>query len=227
MAVLATPPVLRSGLVAWLSDNPRLRVARAGDSGERLEELVHSRRVTVVVITDDHDVHAVLGAHEPSASLPAVMVVTDDATPAREAALIRVGVAAVLPLASLTQTLLLRAVEDVVAGRRVLSAAAVARLTGGHRPLDELSRRQREVAFLLMQGRSIRSIAERLRLSESTVKTHVARLMRHLGVAGRAPLAEELTQLSQDIASLRVIDHTPETRTTFVRDSLRHETSDA
>ena len=55
---------------------------------------------------------------------------------------------------------------------------------GSAPPLD-ITDREREVLTLLAQGLSNRDLAERLYLSEATVKTHVSSLLAKLGVHSR------------------------------------------
>ena len=53
------------------------------------------------------------------------------------------------------------------------------------RRLATLSQREREVLLLLVSGHSNREIAERLFISEATVKTHVLAVLRKLGLRDR------------------------------------------
>jgi DNA-binding NarL/FixJ family response regulator len=69
-------------------------------------------------------------------------------------------------------------------------------LVGGHHltqvraQLDALlSRREREVSHQAATGISNREIAQRLGISEATVKVHLSRIFKKLGLGGRAGLA--------------------------------------
>jgi DNA-binding CsgD family transcriptional regulator len=54
--------------------------------------------------------------------------------------------------------------------------------------VEPLTPREREVALLAAGGRSSAQIGEHLHLSTRTVDTHLARVYRKLGIAGRAEL---------------------------------------
>ncbi|MDQ4091221.1 MAG: AAA family ATPase [Actinomycetota bacterium] len=70
------------------------------------------------------------------------------------------------------------------------SAAVLQRALDGARAApDPLTRREREVAALVAEGRSNREIAEHFVLSERTVETHVSRILTKLGLSSRTQLA--------------------------------------
>ena len=93
---------------------------------------------------------------------------------------------------------LLRAVRVIASGDALLSPGVTRRLvaefaarTRPARPvpgLAELTSREREVVALVASGLSNEEIAARIYVSQSTVKTHVARSMMKLGARDRAQL---------------------------------------
>lgn len=76
--------------------------------------------------------------------------------------------------------------ESVGSQRRLANGAN----PGPHRadPLDKLSKREREVFFLLAEGLPNRIIAKRLFISPRTVETHRARVIKKLGFGSTADL---------------------------------------
>ncbi len=91
---------------------------------------------------------------------------------------------------------LIEAVRTIAAGDALLAPRLVRRLVetyvrGHERPapaptaLDGLTAREQEVVRLIAQGLSNAEIAEELVLSESTVKTHVNRILGKLGLRDR------------------------------------------
>ena len=83
---------------------------------------------------------------------------------------------------------LLRAVRSAAAGEAVLSPSVAARLLDQVRqPVKEtVSQRELEVLQLVASGATNRDVAERLFVSEATVKTHLLHIYAKLGVNDRA-----------------------------------------
>jgi DNA-binding NarL/FixJ family response regulator len=83
---------------------------------------------------------------------------------------------------------LLRAVRSAAAGEAVLSPSVAARLLDQVRqPVKEtVSQRELEVLQLIASGATNREVAERLFVSEATVKTHLLHIYAKLGVNDRA-----------------------------------------
>ena len=86
-----------------------------------------------------------------------------------------------------------RAVRAAEAGEAVLDPVVAARLleelARDSEPLDRLTPREREVLVLLGRGFPNKRIAQDLRLSEKTVKTHVGHVLAKLGVTDRTQAA--------------------------------------
>ncbi|MFP5317893.1 MAG: ATP-binding protein [Acidimicrobiia bacterium] len=96
--------------------------------------------------------------------------------------------AAARPLAEEAGAIAGRLGMDVLARR---SAALLEHLSraAAAAPSDPLTRREREVAALVAEGRSNREIAEHFVLSERTVETHVSRILTKLDLSSRTQLA--------------------------------------
>ena len=99
------------------------------------------------------------------------------------------------PLDEAALARMLRADEPYVAPERAAQVWAVAcALARAPHPTYALSAREREVLDLVARGRSNRSIAATLFLSENTVRNHLARIYRTLGVSSRAEARALLRQ---------------------------------
>lgn len=96
---------------------------------------------------------------------------------------------------------LIRAVESVAEGNSVLSPQISEKVFGAvRRPdkdLGKLSAREREVLVLIAQGLSNSAIAQKLGISEHTVKTYNERLYEKLGVSSRSEAAAYGADLSR------------------------------
>jgi DNA-binding NarL/FixJ family response regulator len=85
------------------------------------------------------------------------------------------------------------AIREVAAGRRYLSEKVTEIMIGGYMqetsdPIAKLSKREREVLQMVVEGHKIVSIAELLALSPKTVETYRARVMQKLGIADTVEL---------------------------------------
>jgi DNA-binding NarL/FixJ family response regulator len=92
---------------------------------------------------------------------------------------------------------LLRAIPEIIARRRVLSpdiaqALALAKLDHNRRPLEALTPREFEVLCMLVSPASVHEIAQRLHLSPKTVQNMHYQIKSKLGVSGDF----ELTRLA-------------------------------
>ena len=163
----------------------RERIARA--LGDAVEIVPHA--AAGIVLRDAAGTGAALAAIAEGFSVPTIVLVDDPHADVALAAL-RAGAAAVLARQSDAQELL-AALAAVTAGLVVLDAAVrdtlapAATMSRGTVPVEPLTERERGVLALLAGGLSNRRIAERLALSENTVKAHVAAILAKLGATTR------------------------------------------
>lgn len=60
-----------------------------------------------------------------------------------------------------------------------------------------LTTREKEVFNLLIQNKTTKEIADKLKISEKTVRNHISNAMQKLGVKGRAAAVVELLKLNE------------------------------
>ena len=183
-------PVVRDGLRGVLDGEPDLQVV--GEAGHGAEALARVGAVDVDVVLMDLRMPTMGGVEaigELARTAPRVRVLvlttydTDtDVVPAIEA-----GATGYL-LKDTPREELLRAVRAAHRGEAVLSPAVASRLMGQvRRPAAEaLSARELEVLRLVAAGSTNRETAQRLFISEATVKTHLLHIYAKLEVRDRA-----------------------------------------
>lgn len=81
---------------------------------------------------------------------------------------------------------LLTAIRSAHAGRRYLTPEIAAQVAQVYGAPERLTEREREILALLAQGQANKEIADRLGITERTVKFHVSRILARLGASNRA-----------------------------------------
>lgn len=188
--------MVRSGLRLLLDAEADFSVV--AEAGDVETALLHARSTRPDVVLLDLNM-PVMGGLEACAQLrrehpqTAVLVLTvSDEEPDLYAAL-RVGASGYL-VKDMPPSELVEAVLAVARGEPRIAAAMAGRMLaelGGRSadPLEALSEREREVLTLLAEGLRNREIAERLVISEATVKTHVRHVLEKLRFRNRAEAA--------------------------------------
>ena len=96
-------------------------------------------------------------------------------------------------LKNVSRAELLKAIRLVASGQSLLDAEAtkkaIARITTGTTPADELTEREREVLAYVARGYTNKQIAETLSISEKTARNHVSHILEKLGLARRSEAA--------------------------------------
>ncbi|HEY8978413.1 MAG TPA: response regulator transcription factor [Streptomyces sp.] len=189
--------VVRAGLRALLEGEPDLVVAGEAVSGEEAVRLAVELLPDVVLMDlrfvgggGIDGVEAVRRLREAAPGVAAVMLTSYsgrvDVVRALEA-----GARGYVPKAGAPEDLF-RAVRGAAAGALGLAPELVGALVGEEPDRErELTAREVGVVRLMAEGRGNRGIAEALFLSEATVKTHLVRIYRKLGVDNRAAAVSE------------------------------------
>ncbi|MDT3399557.1 response regulator transcription factor [Streptomyces sp. B1866] len=190
--------VVRAGLRALLDGAPDLAVIAEAGSGEEAVRL--AARLTPDVALMDlrfagpaHGIDGVEAVRRLASKAPrvAVVMLTSYAGRSDVVRALEAGARGYVLKAGPPEELF-QAVRTAAAGSVGLAAQIVGELVGHvARPDQDLSRREIQVVRLMAEGRSNRAIAEALFLSEATVKTHLVRIYRKLGVDNRAAAVSE------------------------------------
>jgi DNA-binding NarL/FixJ family response regulator len=190
--------LVRAGFRMVLGAQPDMAVVgEAGDGAEALRLLAHTPADVVVMdvrmpVMDGVEATRAL-CSEPRG--PRVLVLTTFDTDADAFAALQAGASGFL-LKNVPPEELLSAIRVVAGGESVVAPRVTRRLldrfAGQLTPppeaddrIGQLTDREREVLLLVAQGLSNVEIAERLYVAETTVKTHVGRILTKLGLRDR------------------------------------------
>lgn len=188
--------VVRTGFRLLLQAQTEVVVVAEAESGEvacqRYLELTPDVVVLDLAMPGMGGLEALrrIRSHHPQARVLALSA-HDDPMHARRA--LREGALGFLSKRSAPEALI-EAVTTVGAGRRYIDVAlaqklALADLDGGSKsPIEKLSERDFEVFVRLARGETVQRIAEDLRLSASTVGTHLYNIKQKLEVVNQSEL---------------------------------------
>ncbi|MDF5712610.1 MAG: response regulator transcription factor [Rhizonema sp. NSF051] len=199
--VIATNPVVRAGLSAVLTTNPKLTVltSSASDLDALTGEVLQLQPDVVLLVSiphrdsDYHPIDVLRQLTDMSQDASVAIIVFTDIDSIDLEVYLNSGVRGILTHAS-TESEILAAVEAVASGLVVLHPDVVESLL----PLKESSLREaianpvqaltpREIEVLQMLGFGLgnKAIAKRLSISEHTVKFHVSSIFQKLSVSTR------------------------------------------
>ncbi|AIG76604.1 Hypothetical protein AJAP_18695 [Amycolatopsis japonica] len=192
-------PIVRAGLRALLETEPGLVVSAEAATAEEAVARAAEGDIDVVLMDlrfgpgmTGAEATAVITAR-PDA--PRVLIVTTYDTDADTLPAIEAGATGYL-LKDAPPEELVTAVRTAAAGRTTLAPTVADRLMNRMRmPTTALTLREIEVLVLVADGLSNRAIAERLHLTEGTVKSHLARSYTKLGVDSRTAAVATATDL--------------------------------
>jgi two-component system invasion response regulator UvrY len=188
--------VVRTGFRLLLQSQPDINVVAEAQSGESACQMYAELTPDVVVM--DLGMPGMGGlealrrirAHNPAARVLALSA-HDDPMHARRA--LREGALGFLSKRSAPEALI-EAIASVAAGRRYIDSnlaqkLALAEIEGAARsPIEQLSEREFEVFIRLAGGATVQKIADDLKLSASTIGTHLYNIKQKLGVVNQSEL---------------------------------------
>jgi DNA-binding NarL/FixJ family response regulator len=172
--------LMREGTAALLAADERIEVVGLASGGREAVELAARLKPEVALL--DVGMPDIGGVEACAAIPPPVetrgeMLLTDYENPLNQRDALRVGASGYL-------------LKDIPPGELVAAVLGADRvMASAEAPVDELSVREREVLELLGRGLRNREIAERLVVSEATVKTHVRHVLEKLRLRNRAEAA--------------------------------------
>lgn len=164
-------PLMARGLGCVLAEDRRLRVLAEGLGDEAVQQAVE-RLTPAVVILEGTIAGSLLTDLKACENAPAVLVLVPEAPKLYRALLEGTGARCV--------------VSSISAGELIAEVLRAARATRAQR----LTRREQDVLDLINARYPYAQIAQKLGISEATVKTHSSRLRRKLGARSRRELTE-------------------------------------
>ena len=194
--------IVRSGLTMLLAAQPDLEVVGAAADGREAVRLARELRPDVglfdirMPLLDGIDATRLLAGSDVPDPLPIVVITTFDLDEYVHEAL-KAGARGFL-LKDAGPALLTQAIHAAAAGDaliapsitvRLLSAFAQAPTASPRQPVEPLTAREEEVLLTVARGRTNDEIARELFITQSTVKAHLASLMRKLGARNRVEVA--------------------------------------
>jgi len=184
--------MIRDGLGALLRDDARIEVVgTAADGREALRLAAELRPDVVVMDIAMPELNGMEALRELRAASPdaRVLILSMFSTLEHVQQAFNAGASGYL-LKESAGAELKNAIEQVNSGRRYLSRQIEAQASellarrAQHTPLESLSRRERQILQLVVEGKSSTEIGKTLHLSAKTVETYRSRMMQKLGVDG-------------------------------------------
>jgi DNA-binding NarL/FixJ family response regulator len=190
VAVVDDHPIVTDGLVANLSAEPEIDVVATGASAGDAVSIVTTYAPDVLILDLELGGRGGLDAiPECKAASPRTQIVVFSAYAGEErvATAFERGADSYV-LKGTPSDELVSIVRAVAQGGTMIPAEIAAQLARAVRQprRDRLTAREREILGLLAEGLSNRAAAERLAISERTVKFHVGEILARLGASNRA-----------------------------------------
>jgi DNA-binding NarL/FixJ family response regulator len=194
--------IVRTGLAMLLNAQPDIEVVGAATDGRQAVALARQLHPDVCLfdirmpLMDGIEATRQLAGPEVTDPLPIVVITTFDLDEYVHGAL-KAGARGFL-LKDAGPALLTQAIHAAADGDALIAPSVTVRLLAAFarsqkgpsaQPIEPLTSREEQVLLPVAEGRTNSEIAADLHISPSTVKTHLASLMRKLGARNRVELA--------------------------------------
>jgi DNA-binding NarL/FixJ family response regulator len=206
--ILDEQNLFRDGISRILSTQPGIEIAACADNPAAAVESIRKLRPDVALIgwaAGSPNTHRIFSAIQDARLQTRVIMLVEDEVKEDLLEAVRQGCCGIVPRQTSTE-MLVKSIRKVHAGEfwldRTTTAEVIRRLAkkstpgpgGGARlGLREqggaLSAREREIVTLVAQGFKNKEMAERMFISEQTVKNHLHNIFDKLGVSDRLELA--------------------------------------
>jgi DNA-binding NarL/FixJ family response regulator len=180
--------LFRQGLKSLLESEPEVTIVGETDRAERLPELLDETRCDLLLLDLQMERNALADIEALVLRVP-VIVLTASEVPSDAVTAIRKGARAVVFKRFAVETLM-EAIRTVASDNVWLPATLQTHLADQMRSpaTNALSPREEEVVRYVALGLRNAEVGEKLSISEDTVKTHLNRIFRKLGVRDRVEL---------------------------------------
>lgn len=186
IGVVATDPLRIAGLKAIFAELPGVEIVPLSIPGA-----LNDAGLSLAIVDSDCTPHLfeLIAAFHKARPLLRLVVLGADTTSEHIERVIGAGAKGYLPITA-QESEVRMAIETVRDGSVWAPRKVLSRLLDGSKdpPAPRFTPREQQILQLLRNGRSNREIAAVLRIDESTVKAHLGRLMRKVGVTNRIAL---------------------------------------
>ena len=186
IALVDDHPILRQGIAALISDQPDLQLVGQASNGLEAMEQFRLHRPDVMLMDlqmpgmNGIDAMSAIRGEFPDARFVVLTTYTGDVQIVRA---LKAGARAYL-LKSLLHRELLETIRSVHAGNKRIPPEIAAELAD-HAADDQLTPREIEVLRLVAAGNANKIVADRLSITEETVKAHVKNILSKLDANDR------------------------------------------
>lgn len=179
-------PLVREGIATLINDQPDMQLVAQGSTGQGAMQLYREQKPDVMLmdvrLPDMNGIDAMISIRNAFPEARVIILTSSEGDVEMQRAL--AGGAAGYVIKSMQPQVLLEAIRKVHSGKKSIPAEVAARLAD-HLGDEALTPREIEILQKIAEGYRNRDIAEKLFISEGTVKVHIQHIMGKLGANDR------------------------------------------